>query len=159
MTDEPRATYNVKKSDELTSHYDYDMDDLLAENRRLRAGLEQMQGNVLRLSQALEPMHRVNEEMVMLGAETALIRTELDSHRERREQLTHELSQRRGEVEGLRAILQGCRDQNKQLQDTCYQNREKIERLTIHLQAVLNSSSWRLTRPIRWLKQFITRLT
>jgi hypothetical protein len=173
MTDEPRAARGVEQSDEATSRSDYDMTDLRVENRRLRAGLEQMQGDVLRLSRALEPMHRVNEELSALGAEAALIRADRDAHRERGEQLTRELAQRHAEVEGLRgevaqlrdeaerqrATLQGCRDQNVQLQVAGRADRERIERLTDHLQAVLNSSSWRLTRPMRWLKQLTIRTT
>src|SRR5208283_1387708 len=180
MTDERRAARDVAQSDETARSSDYDTADLFAENRRLRAGLEQMQGDVLRLSRALEPLHRVNEELAAVRNEAALIRAERESHRERAEELAAELAQQqvevewlRDQVEGLRDhaaqlrdeterqrdALQACREQNTQLQDAARADRERIERLTAHLHAVFNSSSWRLTRPIRWLRRCLIRTT
>jgi uncharacterized coiled-coil DUF342 family protein len=132
MTDEPPAGCGLGESQDATSGPDYDLDDLRAENQRLRAGLEQMQGDVLRLSRALEPMHRSNEELAQLRGETDQLRTEA-------EQLRTEAEQLRTEAEQLRAAGQAYR--------------ERIEQLAGQLQAVYDSSSWRLTRPIRWLKR------
>jgi chromosome segregation ATPase len=179
-----RSTFAMKSNKPGS---DYDMADLLAENRRLRAGLEQTQGDVLRLSRALEPMHRVNEELAALQVEATLIRAERDSHRERAEQLTGELAQRHAELGGLRedaaqlarelaqlrgelvqvhgeaerqrAVLQACRERNMRLEEAGQADREHIDRLTAELRAVFDSSSWRLTGPMRWLKRCLSRTT
>ena len=48
-----------------------DLDDMRGENRRLRAAVQQMQAEILILSRALEPMHRVNEELADLRLQFA----------------------------------------------------------------------------------------
>ena len=91
-----------------------DLTDLRVENRRLRAALEQMQGELMRLSRALEPMHRMNEELDRL-----------------REEAAHAPP-----VEDPEAAAR----------------RERIDTLSRELEAVLGSASWRVTRPLRWLR-------
>ena len=140
MTDDPPAVCCLNESQDATTGPDYDMDDLRAENQRLRAGLEQMQGDVLRLSRALEPMHQLNEELAQLREEAEQLRAAEQSHRDRAEQL----AQLRGEAEQLRAA------------GLAY--RERIDQLAGQLHAVYDSSSWRLTRPIRWLKRCFSRI-
>ena len=155
----------------------YDMSDLLAENRRLRAGLDQMQGDVLRLSRALEPMHRLNEELARLRDEAEQLGAAGQSHRERIEQLTGQLAQLqgeaaqlrgevaqlrgevaqlKGEAEQLRHAGQVCREHNAELEAAGQTYRERIEQLAGQLQDVYESTSWRLTRPIRWLKRCLS---
>lgn len=48
-----------------------DLDDLRDENRRLRSATEQMRAEILALSRALEPMHRLNEELAAWRARSA----------------------------------------------------------------------------------------
>jgi FkbM family methyltransferase len=50
-----------------------DLDDLRAENRRLRAATEQMRAEILVLSRALEPMHRLHEELASWRAERSYV--------------------------------------------------------------------------------------
>lgn len=100
-----------------------DMYDLRAENRRLRSGVEQMRDEVLRLGRALEPMHRLNEEVSRLRVELDRHQTELRAYREQAEHLEAELK-------AAAEIATASAEQ---------------------LAAVYASSSWRLTRPLRYL--------
>jgi predicted RNase H-like nuclease (RuvC/YqgF family) len=108
---------------------DYDMDDLRLENHRLRAGLEQMRDEVLRLGRALEPMHRLNEEISTLHAEV--------------ERLSES---------GL--ALRACVDRSDRELQT---QRQHAEYLAGELRSVYASSSWRLTGPLRWLARGLLR--
>jgi hypothetical protein len=50
-----------------------DLDDLREENRRLRAATVQMRAEIVLLSRALEPMHRLHEELEARRAEVDIL--------------------------------------------------------------------------------------
>lgn len=159
----PPACSGLGESQGTASGSGYDMSDLLAENRRLRAGLEQMQGDVLRLGRAVEPMHRLNEDLARLRDQAEQLGAAGQSHRERAEQLAGQLAQLqgeavqlKGEAEQLRRAGQVCREHNAELEAAGQTYREHIEQLAGQLQDVYDSTSWRLTRPVRWLKRCLS---
>lgn len=123
MTDDTRNNFDPGES------RDHDLVDLRAENRRLRSGLQQMQDEVIRLGRALEPMHRLHEEIAQLRAELNQHQTESEACR--------------GRAERLKASLQAAN--------------ERALVSAEQLAAVYASSSWQFARPLRWLKRCVHR--
>lgn len=94
MNDDARLPGEIPKAaPELRSLRDenrlvrLDLDDLREENRRLRAATGQMRAEIVLLSRALEPMHRLREELEALqpgadgkrgGPEVEALRAEVD---------------------------------------------------------------------------------
>jgi predicted RNase H-like nuclease (RuvC/YqgF family) len=101
----------------------YEDDDLLAENRRLRSGLEQMREEVLRLGRALETLHGLQEEVSHLRDEVGGLRA--DSRTDH------------GRANQLAALLETASRMERDYSD--------------QLAAVHASSSWRITSPLRWV--------
>jgi predicted RNase H-like nuclease (RuvC/YqgF family) len=101
----------------------YDTDDLLAENRRLRSGLTQMREEVLRLGRALETMHQFQAEVFQL----------------------------RSEVDRLRAASHTDQEMANQLKELLQATAMKEREFSGQIKAIHASSSWRITRPLRWI--------
>jgi FkbM family methyltransferase len=113
-----------------------DLDDLREENRRLRAAAGQMRAEILALSRALEPMHRLGDE--------------LERHRAQAGSLARSVGERDVELGALRAALE-------QLRAAEAGERARSEALARQLNAVHRSSSWLLTRPWRGVGRLLRR--
>jgi septal ring factor EnvC (AmiA/AmiB activator) len=155
MTEEAPAGRGLDELEGAKSGSVYDIDDLRVENQRLRLGLAQMQADVLRLSRTLEPMHRLNEELAALRDEAKQLRAERQSHYERAKEFAEQMERLRA---AERANGQAWREHSERLAATERTNREQIELLAGQLRAVYDSSSWRLTQPVRRLKQCFFRI-
>ena len=151
MTDESPVGGGLDELQGAEGNSIYSIDDLRVENQRLRIGLAQTQADVFRLGRALEPMHRLNEELAALRDEAKQLRAERQSHYE-------QLTELRGEMEQLRADRQACWEHSERLEAAERANREQIELLAGQLHAVYGSSSWRLTQPVRRLKQCFSKI-
>jgi predicted RNase H-like nuclease (RuvC/YqgF family) len=125
VPNEPQAGINSA----LKQAPGYETDDLLAENRRLRSGLEQMREEVLRLGRALETLHQLQEEVLHLRGEVDRLRANSRIDHERADQLA--------------ALVEA----------TARMERDSSDQLT----AVYASSSWRITGPLRWVMRCIRR--
>jgi hypothetical protein len=100
-----------------------DSEELRAENERLRSGLDQMRDEVLHLGRALEAMHRLSEEVAILN----------------------------NEAERLRAVAGELVAVSERSRAETAAERHRADLLARELAAVHTSTSWRLTRPVRWL--------
>ena len=124
-----------------------DIDDLRHENRRLLASLRQAQGENLSLGRALGPSYATRDELLQLREALASLQGAVGSHHHA---LSEDFDARvRAEVDGRveRMARQNGQDDgtpHPALQDGAD---------TRMLDAVLNSTSWRVTRPLRAIRK------
>ena len=102
-------------------------------------------------------MHQLTENLTT-------IQGKYDADHTRAEQLALQLAQQQAEMmrmneqsEIQRTALGECRKISERLEAAVQNHCISVERLACELDAIYTSSSWRVTRPLRWIKEFWSR--
>jgi hypothetical protein len=136
---ETQVTESARLNAELADarhHLEAALEAQSAESARLNAELADIRHRITELERALEAQARQLESKRHQG----------DARRRRTEDLDAALESRSAEVAGLNAQLTGARHRIADLTSA-------LEAKVAQLQSVMISTSWRLTRPLRWVAE------